>query len=361
MILFFSPYPQDIKATKTGLFQRVLAIDSLFSNKKRIYIAVSYSKNFFKSEKVINENLKVYNLNAMIHFFFILKLILNAKFIYSHTIANALKYLPYSIFFKKKRFVCDMHGITPEEYTMIGSGFKSFLFNIIEYFVLKLVDKIICVTNSMGNHYRLKYPQTNINTIILPIFSINVDYDLNYNSHYKINKKFINIIYAGGTQVWQNFNQMLELSMKMTKQKYHFEFWIPDNSLVLYQVDKKYTEIIFKTGTNKEVISAYSDFDLGFVLRDDTAVNNVACPTKIVEYIQNGVVPILKSNKIGDFIELGMKYFLIEELITKEVKQDIIEKYKINNLKVYELFNKRINDGKEKLVKFTEINYKEKT
>lgn len=51
-----------------------------------------------------------------------------------------------------------------------------------------------------------------------------------------------------------------------------------------------------------------------FVLRDDILVNQVACPTKIVEYLNYGIKPIVLSEKIGDFKEYGYEYIFINQL-----------------------------------------------
>ena len=68
------------------------------------------------------------------------------------------------------------------------------------------------------------------------------------------------------------------------------------------------------TGTHPaEVVEEYKVCHFGFALRDDITVNNVACPTKIIEYIQYGIVPVLKTEKIGDFVDMGMQYISYEE------------------------------------------------
>lgn len=67
--------------------------------------------------------------------------------------------------------------------------------------------------------------------------------------------------------------------------------------------------------TDKEGLAqTYLRSDLGFVLRDDVAVNRVSCPTKLSEYLWFGVVPVVKSPAIGDFERLGFEYVKAEEL-----------------------------------------------
>lgn len=58
----------------------------------------------------------------------------------------------------------------------------------------------------------------------------------------------------------------------------------------------------------------YSICHYGFVLRDDIAVNNAACPTKLVEYMNYGSVPIVLSDIIGDFKEYGYDRISVEDM-----------------------------------------------
>ena len=53
--------------------------------------------------------------------------------------------------------------------------------------------------------------------------------------------------------------------------------------------------------------------DYGFLLRDKSIINEVSCPTKLVEYLSCGVVPILDSAAIGDFLEMGMNYVRLSD------------------------------------------------
>jgi hypothetical protein len=41
-------------------------------------------------------------------------------------------------------------------------------------------------------------------------------------------------------------------------------------------------------------------------------------PTKLYEYICYGVVPIVLSPDIGDFVELGYRYLRVEDLLSPE-------------------------------------------
>ncbi len=63
-----------------------------------------------------------------------------------------------------------------------------------------------------------------------------------------------------------------------------------------------------------ELAEYYEKAHYGFVLRDDISVNNVACPTKLVEYMNYGIIPIVLSSKIGDFERMKYDYVSLENL-----------------------------------------------
>jgi hypothetical protein len=52
----------------------------------------------------------------------------------------------------------------------------------------------------------------------------------------------------------------------------------------------------------------YSAADFGFIVRDKSPVNGVACPTKLIEYLCYGVIPIVELVEIGDFAAYGYEY-----------------------------------------------------
>lgn len=69
-------------------------------------------------------------------------------------------------------------------------------------------------------------------------------------------------------------------------------------------------------------MAEYQTAHYGFVLRDDITVNNVACPTKLVEYLQYGILPILLTPNIGDFAARGMEYLPLEDLLAGKLPSE---------------------------------------
>ena len=94
----------------------------------------------------------------------------------------------------------------------------------------------------------------------------------------------------------------------------------------------------------------YPRCSYGFVLRDDIAVNNVACPTKLIEYLQYGIVPILHTERIGDFAALGMQYVpdtvLLDGRLPAEEQRAAMAQ---NNLQVLQKLKQDAVEGRKAL------------
>lgn len=344
MISFFSKYPVTEESKKGGLSQRILAIDSLFLDKKRIYIESSFTKNFNFQKIEVDDMLTVYRLNFFIHFFKVFTLLTATRFIYVHTIANIIKTIPVALFKNNYRIVCDMHGVLPEECEMNGWRAKRIYYKLIEKVAFNhFIDYSICVSSSMKKHYNEKYPTSNALYIILPIFTILrtvVDFD----KEIKVDNK--TVIYAGGTQIWQNTALMLSVAERNVE--LNFEFWLPKAGFEMYKERNQHSHINFKTGSNIDVVDAYSHVHMGFALRDENVVNDVSCPTKIIEYIQNDIIPILKYENVGDFKLLGLEYLTLEGFLSVS-KQEIMDKIENNRL-VLNRFNEIISTGKAEII-----------
>ena len=81
----------------------------------------------------------------------------------------------------------------------------------------------------------------------------------------------------------------------------------------------------------------YNIFHYGFVLRDDIAVNNAACSTKLVEYMNYGIVPIVLSDIIGDFKEYGYDRISVEDM-------GYLSSYKsLNNIRIIKKIKQKNN------------------
>lgn len=230
------------------------------------------------------------------------------------------------------RTIWDVHGSVPEEYFMYGSELGKQIGDDVESFIYHHVDVIVVVNNAMKRHLIRKHGDCGAEFVTLPIFNIDVTkrYDSSEVAVAK-QKNCPEIVYAGGTQKWQNVELMQEI-MEQSADKYGFKMFVPDPAAFNETWKNGKPEgVIVDSKSPEELALEYAGCEYGFVLRDADVVNYVACPTKIIEYIQYGIVPIMKSAEIGDFMELGMEYVPYQKCIegqlpTEEERKKMAEK-----------------------------------
>ncbi len=319
MITFVGTFPSD-ENIKDGMIQRINSIDKLFENKKRIYLEISYKKNYKK--KIIKYgNVTVYRLNYFIHRKQIKKIIKESNKLYIHSIYNYAKIRMAKNILKDKRIILDFHGVVPEELKYSGMKIKAKYFEKIESEVCKLSDKIIFVTYSMKKYIKNKYKNEKFKSEIYPILPNNiiiedVEDNVKLRKELKIENDDIVIIYSGNCQKWQNTDYMLNVISKCDKYNYKFIILTGEEEVMTKKVRELglINKIIIKSVLPAELKKYYSIANYGFILRDDHILNRVACPTKLIEYMQYGIIPIVKCDKIGDFYEYEYEYVKVEDL-----------------------------------------------
>ena len=316
MILFIAPNPFKVKE-REGYLQRVAAIDQLFPNNKKYYA------NDCESSLELG------------------RLILEANLIYVHSIYRAEEIIDCYPAFGYK-IITDLHGVVPEEEAMIGEGRRSEELASIEEVVFKHGAAFVAVTNAMVRHFQNKYPESKSKQwTTLPIFEPVRGTTKSHKFNYEV-------VYAGGAQKWQNVDLMVDAINNADRQyQYHILTHTPEAFGAISNNAKHRVKIA--TVPSNQVGKYYDEADLGFILRDDTTVNNVACPTKIIEYLGYGVVPIVKSPQIGDFYELGYKYITLDDFVGSKLFIDQIPKYVESNYTVVKKLEEMTRDGKKRL------------
>jgi len=327
-IIFLAPYPTS-ENIKEGMMQRVYAVDEMFDNKEyeKTYIVFRYRT--FKSEfKEVTDNVFEMKLSIWTSLLLLLKKINNADIVYMHSLYGInFAGLFFLCFFKNKNFIWDVHGIIPEEIKLAGeSKIKRYYYSKLERFVIKKATKIIVVTNAMKKHLLKKYNKIDAEFLVYPILPKTI----NISSGFEEKDDKINILYAGNMQGYQNIALMVKIIKKiidipnvyfyiLTGQKQEMENFFNENGLI------NRDNILIDSVSPNELDKYYRKAHYGFVLRDNVAVNNVACPTKIIEYLGYGLTCITLSNEIGDFNDLGFDFINVNNF----------EKIKLNNGKSY--------------------------
>lgn len=333
-IIFLAPFPTS-ENIKEGMMQRVYAVDKMFGNNEyeKTYIIPKF--NTFKTEyKEVGNNVIELHLSVWVSFSLLLKKIMNADAVYSHSLYGmtlaGLLYLPL---INLSNFIWDVHGIIPEELKLARlSKLKQFVYSLLERVAVCKATKIIVVTNAMKNHLYKKYKNIKAEFLVYPILPMTINIE---NGFEEQGDKII-ILYSGNTQGYQNITLMVDCIKKLvntpnvffyilTGQKDEMEVIFKSNGL-----DKK-DNIFVETVLPTELDSYYKKAHYGFVLRDDVDVNNVACPTKIIEYLAYGMTCITLNSKIGDFEDLGFEYMTIEQLNA----QNLSSKKSLINHQIY--------------------------
>ena len=322
-IVFLASFPT-LNNMKEGMMQRVDAVDKMFGNDEyeKTYIVPRF-KTFKTEFKEVGNNVVEINLSIWKSFFLLLRMLKGADIIYSHSLYGmSLAGFFFMPFFKSTNFIWDVHGIIPEEIRLAGhSKLKQFIYTKLECMTIKKVNKIIVVTNEMKSYLCMKYKDIKGTFLVYPILpnTINIE-----NGFEETDDK-INILYAGNMQGYQNIPLMIQSIKKMVDvPNMHFYILTGQKEMMIKLFNSNglgnRNNIFIDSVNPSELHKYYKKAHYGFILRDDVDVNNVACPTKIIEYLAYGMTCITLSSKIGDFKELGFDHLNLQQLKNEDLK-----------------------------------------
>ncbi len=326
-ILFVSPYPTKQRLNE-GFIQRVNEIDILFSSSKRTYLDIRFKSNF-KRKVISKNNTEIYHLNWLLHFKTIIKLLKQHTRIFIHSIYSGFRIFPYILFAKTKQTkVClDSHGAFQEELKYKGEKFTPTLYGFIEKLILKKSDFVIFVSKPHENYFLNKYPFLDYaKRYVIPTCSSKVfkNYDETKNetikSRYQIKENDVVFVYSGSTEVWQKIDLMMSLIKKLIRNNSNYKFFLLTANVQIMLQKAKSNNIYPNENINilhvptEELGNYYNISHYGFVLRDEHILNEVASPTKLLEYLYFGITPILKSTKLGNFTNYKIDYLTINDL-----------------------------------------------
>lgn len=304
--------------------QRMAAVDEQFRDDQRLYLFVSH--RFFTTKQIypIKEGVLQYKCNLFLHFFLIMKLLSQSRFIYFHSLQNVLPVFPCLKFLKaNKKLVLDIHGVVPEEHEFAGQQRKSRFYAMVESYLFRYLSVGISVTDAMSNHFREKYPSSKVRLISYPIMPSNIMVD-NYEIPRHEDGDKIHIVYSGNLQSWQNIDLMIDVISKHISPDIIYTILtgsLDQMKTVLAEKGLSDSQQVFVDSVApNELHKFYEKAHYGFILRDDITVNRVACPTKLVEYMFYGMIPIIKSKNIGDFDTMGYDYLSLEDFSLQALK-----------------------------------------
>ena len=357
-VCVFAPIFNELNE-KDGYIQRIKTIDTMiFSSMYRVYLCDGGNECDIMNVDFVDDShcYITFNSHNPRNLKKVFELAQMCGVVYTHSILRFMGDISSKALWKifdldNVKHFWDVHGAVPEEYVLSGAKVPSVIANKIERIMAEKVDVIIVVTHAMETHLKNKYSDIKAKFVVLPILNHELLDSKKYDKNLK--SDIPSIVYAGGLQPWQNIDLMNDIIEKLAL-KFEYRIYVPNPDAFMKTWGERRTDIdmVVESKSQEELYKEYANCDFGFILRDTSPVNSVACPTKMIEYLRFGIIPILKSAEIGDFCKLGMKYLTYKELfndhcLTREERETIIMKnYEvlINLKNIYEEGIKSLTD-----------------
>lgn len=226
-----------------------------------------------------------------------------------------------------RKIVTWFQGVLPEEsYMRNQNKYRKKILEIIEKYALRKSTVSIFVSEALKEHYEKKYRVKIENDYIMPCFNA----VLNEKGFEKRENDKRVFTYTGGLSKWQCIEQTLKLYKRveaLAQEKVELLLLTPEQEKAAALVKKygiKNAEITCVHYT--KLPEKLQNVSFGFTLREDNVVNRVATPTKLANYIANGIMPIY-SKCILDFASISKDnpYQVVIEDVDN-IREDEIEK-----------------------------------
>jgi hypothetical protein len=305
---------------KDGYIQRVKAIDAALSNCSRIYVAyddrrrrkprlLQIGRDIWRVEIADSDPLGAVILEGVARC---------AVGIYSHSIYPLAQRTSRALLDSVAGpFVLDLHGAVPEECALYEKPYEARFFEEIETKAAARIDHLVCVSRQMAAHFEEKHGALRNPPIVCPIFLFRSGIDMDE----RVYNERPRVVYAGGLQRWQRVDAMVDLAADARSHS-DFLFLTPSPGEMKDKLARRALPVderlAVRAASHQEVFDAYAQCDFGLALREASPVNRVACPTKLIEYAMCGVIAILDTTEIGDFVDHGMTYVPIESYRRRE-------------------------------------------
>jgi GT2 family glycosyltransferase/glycosyltransferase involved in cell wall biosynthesis len=338
-VVFFGGYPYTERQSD-GYFQRIQIIDGLFSDRWRVYVESDElpgrSRWFDRPQsKVLVLRIQGGRKRRALVRFLALVAVLRCRKIYFHSVLrmrdNRFGWLMYVPGLSK---VIDIHGVVPEEFRLHSDFYSAGLYEREERLAVRKGGMVIVVTEAMQAYLRQKYRDDLRGKVaIFPMFP-NVAPTLAPRAY--VDGKPV-VVYAGGLHKWQQVPKMIDAITRTASICVH-RFYCPEPDVVrgMLPVAIRDRVIVDRKG-HEELIGLYAECHYGFILREDNVVNHVSCPTKLVEYLAMGIVPIVDCANIGDFKALGMQFITLSDFLSSALpNEDRRQQMAAQNFRVYE-------------------------
>lgn len=337
---------------KDGYYRRIKTVDDMMDETTlRIYMSPFHASIDVHMQYIDQYHVHVsYFRDIKRHTDYILQIGKECDLIYHHSVGYTHEGLTRDRHIKK---IFDLHGALPEELTMYGNHKQAQIENGNERLAVEYAYALVSVTKAMAEHFKKKYPTATPRFIFMPILD---DMVISGDSAQK-SRKYINgkpvVVYAGGMQKWQMIPEM-QKAMCETKNDCVFRVFTPHPQEFwdIWGDRKCIADVSVSSRSPQDLMKEYEACHYGFLLRKDITVNHVACPTKVVEYISKGIVPIINTEHVGDFVSDGMQYISLEDFLSKPLPDEETRIKMVRaNLLVFDKLIERFEHGRNELQK----------
>jgi len=317
-IVFFGGYFYPERQSD-GYFQRIQIVDRLFTDRWRVYVESDELRGrnvwFDRPEpKVLVLRIIGTKRRRMLVRILAFLSVIRSRKIYFHSVLRMydnrfgrLLHLPFV------RKAVDIHGVVPEEFRMHNDFFSALLYEKEEQLAVRKAGVVIVVTDAMRQYLQQKFRDAlKAQIVSFPIFP---NFIPMLATRPLLDGKPI-VVYAGGLHKWQQVSKMID-AISRTADRINHRFYCPEPQLVLNMLPPSVASVVtVEAKTHVELMSLYPECHYGFILREDIIVNRAACPTKLVEYLAMGIVPIVDSEDVGDFKSLGMRSVRLDDFLS---------------------------------------------
>jgi len=354
-VVFFGGYFYPERQSD-GYIQRIQIVDRLFADQWRVYVESDELRGrniwFDRPEpkvlvlRVIGPPKRRFLVRTLA-----IIAALRSRKIYYHSVLrmydNRFGWLLRLPGFKK---AVDIHGVVPEEFRMHNDFFSAVLYEKEEHLAVEKAGLVIAVTESMSQYLRQKFRDSlKAETVLFPMFpSVS---PCAAPRPYFAGKPVV--VYAGGLHKWQQVSKMIA-AITATAGRCHHRFYCPDPQTVKEMLPAEFRNAVtVEARDHSELMGLYSECHYGFILREDIVVNHVACPTKLVEYLAMGIVPIVDCENIGDFKTLGMAFIRLEDFLADRLPDERGRaEMAVANLQVYAHLKAMRENGAQRIYRF---------
>lgn len=274
-----------------GVLGQGLAQKELIDENREIY-RVKLFMNRFRKSKIVDV-LKFVEFLVVVVFRFVQR---KPEYVNFHSLA-VLPLAPFFKLFAKSYIIYDAHELETEKAGINGMLKK--MSKISERFLVKFVDKIIVVSDSIAQWYKEAYPGKEI--FVVRNIPHNSGAAVLHNNELKqrlgIKESEILFIYQGLINMGRGIQKLLDTFIELPEEKHILFMGFGKDTDSVNEYSKKYKNIHYHPAVPYNAIQKITaGADVGFSILDNSCLNHYFClPNKFFEYILSGV-PVIASN-----------------------------------------------------------------